>query len=139
MTNCDIIPLTTKACSGKCKGGGCNTKSNVWVLAACEGVAALFSKQSDGHLMPLLGGGNNISSFADGLGDRLTNASEHAEFSQLVLVGSANDISWTLASLPASVSKQVVAEIEYPLMSAWFSVPSDMGRLTQALENVFQA
>jgi hypothetical protein len=136
MAQCDIIPLTTKACSGKCKGGGCETKSNVWVVAACEGVVALF-KQSEGHLSPLLDNGSNVSSFANDLRERLTNASEHGDFSQLVLVGSANDISWMQASLPISVSKQVVAEIEYPLMSAWFSAPSDMRRLTQALENIF--
>lgn len=139
MTQCDIIPLTTKACSGKCKGGGgCAKTPIVWVLAACGGMTALFQKQSDGHLTPLK---NEIgtSLFADTLRDRLTSASEHGDFSQLVLVGSANDISWTQASLPSSVSKQVVAEIEYPLMSGWFSTPSDMGRLTQALENVFQS
>ncbi len=101
-------------------------------------MAALFQKQPDGHLVPLLNDGSNISSFTDSLRDRLDNASQHAEFSQLVLVGSANDISWTQASLPASVSKQVVAEVQYPLMPAWFGTSSDMERLTQALENVFQ-
>ncbi len=139
MSGCTITPITTnKACSGKCKSGGCRTKSNVWVLAACEGMAALFQKQSDGHLSPLLENGSNISSFANDLRDRLTNALEHGDFSQLVLVGSANDISWTQASLPISVSKQVVAEIEYPLMLAWFSAPSNTGRLTKALETMLQ-
>jgi len=140
MSGCNVTSITShKACSGKCKNRGCGTKSNLLVLAACEGMVALFHKQSDGHLLPLLENGSNVSSFANDLRDRLINGLEHGDFSQLVLVGSANDLSWTQASLPSSVSKQVVAEIEYPLMSAWFGTPSDMGRLTQALENVFQA
>jgi hypothetical protein len=140
MSGCTITPITAKkACSGKCKGGGCSPAPDVWVLAACEGVAALFLKQTDGHLVPLLEDGSHVSSFSTGLRDRLSKASEHSEFNQLVLVGSANDISWTQASLPSCVSKHIVAEIEYPLMSAWFSAASDAGRLTQALEHVFQA
>jgi hypothetical protein len=133
-----IADAPVRACSGKCRGGGCGAKPNVWVLAACEGKIALFSKQPDGHLLPLSKHGSNVSAFADTLRDRLVNAFEQGDFSQLVLVGSANDISWTQASLPVSVSKQVAAEIEYPLMPAWFGTPSDTGRLAQALETVFK-
>ncbi len=115
----------------------CSIRPTVWVLAACEGMAALFTKQADGHLIPVLEQGTPVSSFEGGLRDRLIHASEHAIFSQLVLVGSANDIAWTQASLPATVSKQVVAEIEYPLVSSWLRTPEDTSKLLQALENLF--
>lgn len=140
MGTCDTTPQAARACSGRCKGGGCGeaVAPPVWVLAACEGMAALCSKQPDGHLIPVIGD-EEVSSFANGIRERLARASECVEFSQLVLIGSANDLSWTQASLPASVSKQVVAEIEYPLIPAWFDAASDRRRLTQALEHVFQA
>ncbi len=142
MANCDIIPLAlTRACSGKCKdgGAGCSPQANVWVLAACEGVAALFQKQTNGHLLPLAREGGHIFLFADGLGAHLADALAHGKFAQLVLVGSASDIAWTQASLPMAVSKQVVAEIEYPLMAGWFSSTAEVSTLTQALDHVFQA
>lgn len=134
-----VIPLAAKVCSGRCRSGKCGVRPNVWVLAACGGMAALFQKQGDGSLAPLLDCGSNISSFADGMSDRLVSASENAEFGQLVLVGSANDISWMQTSLPRAAAKRVVAEIEYPLMSAWFEKPADIAKLTQALENVFHS
>lgn len=138
MGNCDIIPLTTKACSGKCKGGGCVPETTVWVLAACEGMTALFSKQADGHLKPVESQACEGASLVDGVRERLTRAAERGAFSQLVLVGSTNDIAWTQASLPIAVSKHVVAEIEYPLMAGWFG-PTDRAKLTQALDHVFAA
>lgn len=137
MTNCDIIPINNKACSGKCKGGGCSTKSNVWVIAACGGVVAVFHKQANGNLVPVMDG-SNVSALAEDLCERLMLALERAEFSQIVLVGSANDIAWTQALLPSSISKHVVAEIKYPLISQWFSYPSEERKLVNALENVFK-
>ena len=130
MTNCDIIPINNKACSGKCKGGGCSAKPNLWVIAACGGIVAIFQKQNDGNLIPIADGGIG---FAEGLSGRLSTALEGGELSQIVLVGSANDIAWTQALLPSTVSKRVVAEIKYPLMSDWFSTT----RLVKALENIF--
>ena len=88
--------------------------------------------------MPLSHNDSVIATFTDGLSNYLTAAFEQGDFSQLVLVGSANDISWTQASLPSSVSKQIVAEIEYPLMSGWFRSSVDSAQLMQALENVFK-
>ncbi len=140
MTTCDIIPLApAKACSGKCRGDGCASSPTVWVLAACEGKAALFSKQVDGRLILVLEQGSPVSSFEGGLREQLIKASDHADFAQLVLVGSANDIAWTQASLPDAVSKRVVAEVEYPLISAWFGSTSQMSKLTQALTHVLEA
>ena len=138
MGNCDIIPLTVKACSGKCRGNGCAPESSVWVLAACEGVLALFSKHADGYLKPIENKACGQSSLVDGVREQLTSAADRGAFSQLILVGSANDIAWTQASLPIDVSKRVVAEIEYPLKATWFG-PADRGNLTQALDHIFEA
>ena len=130
----------TKACSGRCKGAvGCAPESGVWVLAASQGKVALFRKQADGHLLPLDERGCRVSSFEGGLRNQLIDASEAAQFSQLVLVGSANDIAWMQVSLPVAVSKLVVAEIEYPLIATWFCASTDKGKLTQVLEHVFNA
>jgi hypothetical protein len=141
MANCEIIPIASaKACSGKCKGNnGCAPAPTVWVLAACEGMAALFAKRPDGHLLPLASDFPAVSAFDTALRDKLVLASEHGDFSQLVLVGSPNDIAWTQASLPSIVSKHVVAEIEYPLIPAWFGTAASLGKLTQALDSVFEA
>lgn len=138
MARCDIIPLTSKACSGKCKGGGCTQESTLWVLAVCEGMAALFSKQPNGHLKPLEGKGCESTAFVDGMREHLAHAAEDGAFSQLVLVGSANDLAWGQASLPAAASKRVIAEIEYPLIAGWFH-RMDRGKLTRALDHVFEA
>lgn len=139
MSDGTIIPMhAPKACSGKCKSGTCHTKANVWVLAACEGMAVLFEKQADGHLRLLPQEGSAVASFTDALRDHLAGAAERSAFSQLVLVGGANDISWTQASLPPSISGKVVAEIEYPLIPGWFTPPGGMEKLTQALEHVFR-
>jgi hypothetical protein len=101
-------------------------------------MAALFSKQADGHLKPLESKTCEGASLVDDVREQLTSAAERGAFSQLVLVGSANDIAWTQASLPIAVSKHVVAEIEYPLMAGWFG-PIDRTKLTQALDYVFEA
>jgi len=66
------------------------------------------------------------------------NPSTKLGFNQLILVGSAVDISWMQSLLPDHISKQVVAEIEYPLISAWFSTPANVSKLTNALDNVFR-
>lgn len=61
---------------------------------------------------------------------------DHAHaFDQLVIVGGGNDIAWIHASLPESATRHIVAEIEYPLLPAWFSNDAGIVRLTQALEN----
>lgn len=63
---------------------------------------------------------------------------DHAHaFDQLVIVGGSNDIAWIHASLPQSATRHIVAEIEYPLLSAWFKQPLPLPNLTHALEGVF--
>ncbi len=138
MAHCDIIPIAPKACSGKCKSGGCAPEPTVWVLAACGGMATLLSKQPDGQLKPLNANQSGTASLVDGVRDQLTKAAQCGAFNQLVLVGSANDIAWTQASLPADVSKHIVAEIEYPLVAGWFS-QTDRTKLAQALDHLFDA
>lgn len=65
---------------------------------------------------------------------------DHAHaFDQLVIVGGSNDIAWVHASLPRSATRHIVAEIEYPLLAAWFKQPLPLLNLTHALEGVFIA
>ena len=138
MANCDVVPFAQpKACSGKCREGACRSHPEVWVLAICEGMAALFEKEPDGRLHPLPFDGSVALPLVDALRTRLSTASDRGEFNQLVLVGSANDISWTQISLSGTVSKHIVAEIQYPLISTWFRSSSDLNKLQQALENLF--
>jgi len=44
---------TNKACSGKCKSDACKNAPRVWVVAACEGMIALFEKDTQGALSHL--------------------------------------------------------------------------------------
>lgn len=137
MAGCDIIPIEAgKACSGKCRSSACGVR--VWVLAACEGMTALFEKGHDGHLRPLPLVGDAASAALDVLRQRLQEASQNGEFNQLVVVGGAGDIAWTQAALPETVSKKVVAEIRYPLIAGWFRSQPDSPVLTQAVEQVLQ-
>lgn len=65
---------------------------------------------------------------------------DHAhKFDQLVIVGGSNDIAWIHASLPQSAMRHIVAEIEYPLLAAWFKQPLPLPNLTNALAGVFAA
>lgn len=99
---------------------------------------ALFRKQANGHLVPVPEQTPRAYSLESVLREQLAQAFEREDFAQLVLVGSANDIAWTQSCLPESISKKVVAEIKYPLMSAWFSSDSQTSKLTQALAHVLE-
>lgn len=140
MSGCDIIPLASKACTGKCKGGGCsNAEPRIWVLAACGGMIALLEKKPDGGLMPLPGGDAAVFSSLDQFQQSIEAAKEAGAFNQLVIVGSKSDTAWVYASLPQVATPHISAEIEYPLLLAWFKQPMPLTQLTQALGNVFRA
>lgn len=127
-------PALRKACSGKCKSASCDTKTQVWVLATCEGMAALFQKQENGHLLPI----SHSTSFHETINTHLLPAITGTDAHHLVLVGSANDLSWTHMSMPEPLVKHVVAEINYPLIADWFTSSAEHNnRLAQALENIF--
>jgi len=125
-----------KACSGKCKGSGqCGGVPRIWVVAACAGMVALFEKKPGGHLSLLPQAGRPVASSLEGFAHHLAAAADDKKFDQLLLVGSANDISWIRHTLPQQASRSVSAEIEYPLVAGWFADASS-GQLGSALDNV---
>jgi hypothetical protein len=140
MSGCTITPITTnKACSGKCKSGGCRTTPRVWVVAACEGMISLFEKNAKGALASMSQDGNAVFASLDAFRKSLDTAEYDHSFDQLVIIGSSSDIAWIHASLPQSAMRHIVAEIEYPLMAGWFKQPLPLPNLTHALEGVFAA
>lgn len=138
MASCGITPIrAASACSGKCRGDGCGSKTpRVWVVAACEGMVSLLEKQEDGHLDLLPEEGGGVFASMEAFRDRLVAAESRHELDQLVIVGARADIGWMHMMLPASVAGRVAAEIEYPLVAGWFRQPS---HLEQALGHVLSA
>lgn len=135
MCSGTILSLTpAKACSGKCKTGGCGNKSAIWVLAACEGMAALYQQLPSGGLELLAPENGNAMPLIGSLQHKLSESCGDRKFSQLLLVGSSSDIAWMMASLPGEVTQTVVAEIKYPLLPSWFK--ADPLQLQHVLENV---
>lgn len=134
-----VIPIQPdKLCSGKCGRGACSPSDSVWVLATCSGMAALFSQQPGGSLKALEVAGETALPLAGPLQQRLCDAAEHGQFAQLVVVGSPNDIAWTMLSLSPAVAKKVIAEVKYPLISDWFQ-PEATPNLARVLETTFHA
>lgn len=133
MTGCDIIPLANKACSGKCKDGVCPSSPRIWVLAACGGMIALLEKGPQSKLAPLSHGESVVFASLE----EFQHTMNTSTFDQLVIVGSKGDVAWVHASLPPTATPRIAAEIEYPLLPAWFKQPLPMGQLTHALENLF--
>jgi hypothetical protein len=138
MATCEIKTLPTKACTGKCTGT-CKSSPAVWVMAACEGMISLFEKQPGGSLKLKTQGSHAVSPTVEDMRQYLAEAVKSQAFSQLVLIGSANDIAWAQALLPQSVTSHIVAEIQYPLIPAWFRQLPELRQLTHALEQVFAA
>ena len=106
------------------------------MLAACEGMISLFRKYTDGHLELIPQGGNSIAPSIEECRNYLTDASKKAQFGQLVLVGSANDIAWVQACLPETIVRHIIAEIKYPLVPNWFRTSPQLDGLAHALEHV---
>lgn len=139
MSGCAVVPIVTgKACSGKCKGGGCGGAPRVWVVAACEGMVSIFEKNAR-SILPVYKAEKPVFASLDDFKKSIDVAEHEHAFDQLVLVGSSNDIAWIHASLPSPATRHIVAEIEYPLLPSWFKQPLPLSTLTQALENVFAA
>ncbi len=109
------------------------------MLAACEGMIALFNKTEDSHLHVISQGKNSISPSLEEFRTFLENAASCGKFSQLIIVGAAHDIAWMRLSLPETLAGFIVAEIQYPLLSAWFRQPPELMQLSKALEQVFTA
>ena len=140
MTHCEIAPvLTTKACSGKCKNGGCTGAPRVWVVAACEGMVSLFEKTADGNISPKPQGKQVVFSSLGHFQQSINNAEQTKAFDQLVIVGGAGDIAWLHSLLSQDAASYIAAEIKYPLLANWFKEPFPMPHLTKALQSVFAA
>lgn len=135
-SNKDIVrPI--KACSGKCSGAGCSSDAYIWVVAACEGMISLFAKHQDGRLPIIFQGTNAVASSVEEFRKFISAAFLKQSFSQLILVGSPQDLSWLRASLPENVAKYTVAEMKYPLIPNWFQQAPDMGSLSKAINQLF--
>ena len=131
--------VAAKACSGKCRGVRCHAAPRVWVVAACEGMISLFEKDSRGALLPVPPAAEVVFSSLEMFQKSIERAEDAQAFDQLIIIGSSNDIAWIHASLPQSATRHIVAEIEYPLLPAWFRQSLPLQHLTHALESVFAA
>lgn len=139
MTSCEIIPMNaSKACSGKCKAGNCNSSPRVWVVAACEGMISLFSKNENGNLDDTKFSSNAVFSSLEEFQKTIDKAQTTHSYDQLVIVGSGNDIAWVHASLPPQAMLHIAAEIKYPLVPDWFRQEPPLKQLNNALRGVFQ-
>lgn len=133
-----VTPISqAKACSGKCMGARCQRASRVWVVAACEGMVSLFTKTDAGTINPLPLGDQTVFASLDVFHHSIMRAEQQHAFDQLIIVGSNNDIAWVHASMPPEATQHVVAEIEYPLLPAWFKQSLPLSTLSHALESVF--
>lgn len=112
-------PVVRPACSGKCVGG-CGLRPAIWVIAACDGLIALFQQDPDGGVNIIPQGDSFLSPSVEAFSNTLRDALKRGAFNRLVLVGSPQDIAWVQLSLPASLTKHIVAEIAHPLMVGHF-------------------
>ena len=99
---------------------------------------SLFQKQPDGSLSLLRQDESTTVPSLHHMLDYMVEAVKTGACSQLVLVGSRNDISWAQAVLPETIAHRIIAEIEYPLLSSWFHPSSQMKELVQRLAHLFQ-
>ncbi len=106
------------------------------MAAACEGMISLFEQDVRGRLALVRHGQSGVAPSLEAFQQALLRAEATRRLRQLVLVGSGNDLAWMHVSLPVEVSKHITAEIEYPLVSAWFLQPLPLDNLAQALERV---
>lgn len=125
------------ACSGKCRKAACELGAQtVWVIAACEGMISIFTRGSDGTLQCLKQDGASVGTTAGGVSALLENAIDHQSCQQIIIVGSASDIGWMHSLLNQKVAQHISAEINYPLLPAWFKGQLDTVQLQHALERV---
>lgn len=115
----------------------CGSVPRIWLVAACEGMVSLFEKDMRGKILPVHMVNQPVFASLDQFQKYIDKADHDHTFDQLVIIGSNNDIAWIHASLPISATRHIAAEIEYPLLAAWFKQPLPLQHLTQALERVF--
>jgi hypothetical protein len=108
----------------------------VWVVTACEGMIALFEKKKDGSFAPRISEGSAVFPTVEQFQQAIRDADG---FDQLVIIGSSNDMAWIHTSLPPAATGRIAAEIEYPLLAAWFKQPPPLAQLAQVLSTLFSA
>ena len=135
MSACNITPITpNKACSGKCRGGACSKTPRMWVVAASGGLISLFEKNAQGTVLPVAEAPAYTFASLEDFQKFMSLSEQRHAFDQLLVVGSSTDIAWVHTALPESSTHHVMAEINYPLLPAWFK--SCGADLAKALEQV---
>ena len=100
---------------------------------------ALYEKRQQGcgaELIPL--GQEIVPLSLESLVALLKTKYAQKQFEQLLIIGSANDLSWVQSLLPEEIANCVVAEIRYPLIANWFNETPHMKTLGKALHNLLQ-
>jgi hypothetical protein len=139
MARCGMIASTPeKACSGKCKVSVCRSAPQLWVIAAYQGMIALFRKDTDSLTLLPYHGQAVFSSLDTFQKTMLTGENSHI-FDQLVIVGSSGDIAWVHACLQRNDMHHIVAEIHCSLLPEWFKHTPALPELTDALTRAFAA
>lgn len=127
-----IIPMheavSRPACSGKCMGV-CGVKPSIWVIAACDGRISLFRQSPEGRLSIIPQEDSFVSPSVESFCHTLVVSSKKGMFNRLVLIGSTQDIAWVHLSMPASLTKQIIAEIAHPLSQVHFQQLPDFNPL----------
>jgi len=100
--------------------GGCGLKPAIWVIVACDGLIALFQQNSDGRVSIVPQNDSFLSPSVEVFSNTLLSALRRGAFNRLVLIGSPQDMAWVQLSLPASLTKHIVAEISHPLNVGYF-------------------
>ncbi len=97
-----------------------------------------FTRDLEGNLTPLGShAGRGVLPSVDALRALMDENPTARTASQILIVGSGNDIAWVRAALPENLANHINAEIKYPLVPDWFKTASNMG-LTQAIGNLLQ-
>ena len=118
--------------------GKCTREAGVWVVAACSGRVALLEKSRD-HLTVIPQGEGNIFPSLEDFSKAIRAAARDGLFDKLLIVGTPSDIAWLQMSLPAEAINRVVAEVQYPLLPAWFNQTPALPDLSHALERVLHS
>lgn len=116
-------------------GGACNSAPRLWVVAACEGLISLFEKNTQGTFSPKPQDNTPVFASLEAFQKSIGMAEDVHAFDQLIIIGSGKDIAWVHASLPAPVTRHIVAEVEYPLLPMWFKEAATP-QLTHAIQTV---
>lgn len=113
----------TTGCTGKCTSKACAKIPVMWVIAACEGRIALFEK-NNGTMNLICQDKAAVAPSVIEFCHWLKVAYSTERFTQLLLVGSAQDISWLHHCLSKEMAYLICAEIRFPLFASLFDKPA---------------